>query len=211
MLGHIVRKEVLDHLLSLRFAIACIICLIVFLLSALVLTREYGEARSTYSMNMVVHRNEVLQTDEIWSLWRGRNGDRPLNPLNILVRGLAPGLTETVRVQGGGQLDFAEAYERNPIAPLFPPVDFVFIVGIIMSLLAIAFSYDAVSGEQETGVLKLLISYSVPRDTVLMGKWIGGLLALLAPFLVSVVAALLVDSLVLWRLGVRVGSPVAGS
>lgn len=195
MLLHIIRKELLDQLLSLRFAIACMVCLVVFLLSSMVLTRDYREAMSTYNMNIVVHRNEVLQITDLWRLGEGLTADRPLNPLNILVRGLVSELTESVKVQGGGRLDFAEAYEQNPVIPLFPSVDFAFIVGIIMSLLALAFSYDAISGEQESGVLKLLMSYSVPRDAVLVGKWIGGYLALIAPFLVSFVASLLLIAL----------------
>ena len=195
MLLHIVRKELLDQLLSLRFAIACGVCLLVFLLSSIVLTRDYREAMSTYNMNKVMHRNELQQRTQIWSLSQGVTVDRPLNLMNTLVRGLSKELTESVRVQPGNRLDFPEGWEQNPVLPLFPAVDFVFIVGIIMSLLALAFSYDAVSGEAETGVLKLLMSYSAPRDVVLLGKWIGGYLALIAPFVVSFVLALILSLL----------------
>ena len=191
MLLHIVRKELLDQLLSLRFAIACGVCLIVFLLSAVVLTRDYREGLSTYNMNRVMHRNELQQRTEMWSLNEGVTVDRPLNLMNTLVRGLSKELTESVKVQPGNRLDFPEGWQQNPVLPLFPPVDFVFIVGIILSLLALAFAYDAVSGEAETGVLKLLMSYSAPRDLVLLGKWLGGYLALMAPFTVSFVLALL--------------------
>ena len=192
MLLHIVRKELLDQLLSLRFAIACGVCLLVFLLSAVVLTRDYREAMSTYNMNRVMHRNELQQRTGVWSVNEGVTVDRPLNLMNTLVRGLSKELTESVRVQPGNRLDFPEGWEQNPVLPLFPPVDFVFIVGIILSLLALAFAYDTVSGEAETGVLKLLMSYSAPRDLVLLGKWLGGYLALIAPFTVSFVLALLV-------------------
>ena len=89
MLFHIVRKELLDQLLSLRFAIACAICLVVFVLSSLVLTRDYREAMSTYHMNEVMHRNEMLQRTEVFSLFQGVTVDRPLNPMNVLVRGVA--------------------------------------------------------------------------------------------------------------------------
>ena len=192
MLLHIVRKELLDQLLSLRFAIACGVCLIVFLLSAVVLTRDYREGLSTYNMNRVMHRNELQQRTQVWDLYQGVTVDRPLNLMNTLVRGLSRELTESVQVQPGNRLDFPEGWQQNPVLPLFPPVDFVFIVGIILSLLALAFAYDAVSGEAETGVLKLLMSYSAPRDLVLLGKWLGGYLALIAPFTVSFVLALLV-------------------
>jgi ABC-type transport system involved in multi-copper enzyme maturation permease subunit len=204
MLLHIVRKELLDHLMSLRFALACGLCLAVFLLTSLVLARDYREAVSTYNMNEVMQRNQMLQAEggsnsgpfnPMSRLWQGVTANRPLNPMNILVRGIAPGLTESVQVRPGGRLDFAETYERNPVTPLFPAVDFVFIVGVIVSLLALAFSYDSISGERESGVLKLLMSYSLPRDQVLLGKWLGGYLALATPFLLSFLVALVLVSL----------------
>ena len=192
MLVHIIRKELIDQMLSLRFAIACAVCASVLLLSALVLARNFGEASSSYHMNQVMHRNDVLQRTRVWDLWQGVTVDRPLNVMNVLVGGMHTGLTESVKVQMGNRLDFPEDYEKNPLLPLFPKVDFVFIAGIIMSLLALAFSYDAVSGEKESGVLKLVMSYSVPRDIVLLGKWIGGYLALVLPFLLSFCASIVV-------------------
>ena len=195
MLFHIVRKELLDQLLSLRFAIACVVCLVVFILSSLVLARDYREAMSTYNMNEVIHRNELMQRTEIWSLMQGIKVNRPLNTMNVLVRGIAGDLTESIQVQQGNRLDFPETYEQNPVLALFPAVDFVFIVGIILSLLALAFAYDAVSGDRESGVLKLTLSYSAPRDLVLLGKWLGGYLALVAPFVTAFVIALLIAAL----------------
>ena len=111
MLSHIIRKELLDQLLSLRFAIACVVCLVVILLSSIVLTRDYREAMSTYNMNMVIHRNEVLQRSEVWSLQQGVTVDRPLNVMNVLVRGFNAELSESVRVQPRNRLDFPEVYE----------------------------------------------------------------------------------------------------
>ena len=195
MLLHIIRKELFDHFLSLRFAIACGVCLVALLLSSLVLARNYGEGMSVYHMNAVMHRNEVLQRTRVFDLWQGVTVDRPLNVMNVLVRGITSELTESIKVQMGNRLDFPESYEQNPLIPLFLTVDFVFVVGIIMSLLALAFSYDAVSGEKENGVLKLMMSYSVPRDLVLLGKWIGGYLALIVPFFLAFLVALIVMAL----------------
>jgi len=74
------------------------------------------------------------------------------------------------------------------VIPLFPVVDILFIVAIVMSLLAFVFSYDAISGEREEGTLKLLLSYSVPRDRLILAKWIGGYLSLVVPFFIAVLA-----------------------
>ena len=192
MLFHLIRKELLDQLLSLRFSIANIVCVLVFVLSSVVLTREYREAASTLRMNQVMHRNTILKQDEIHQLWDGISVDRSLNFMNLLVRGVSSEFTESIHVWPGNQLDFPEAYEQNPVVPLFPAVDFAFIVGIIMSLLALAFSYDAVSGERESGVLKIVMSYSVPRDSLLLGKWIGSYLALIGPFVVAFLLGLVI-------------------
>ena len=194
MLLHLIRKELLDQLLSLRFAAACIVCLIVFLLSSLVLTRDFRAASSTYHLNKIIHRGEILKIERAWDLNNNLTMDRPVNLMNVLVRSVIGDLTESIKVEHG-RMDFPESYEQNPIVPLFPLVDFPFIVGVILSLLALAFSYNAVSGEQESGLLKLVISYSVPRDLLLLGKWIGGYLALVAPFVVSFLVGLLISIL----------------
>ena len=47
------------------------------------------------------------------------------------------------RIKGG--------FDHTPIFYIFPHTDYLFIVGIVMSLLALMFSYDAISGERERG------------------------------------------------------------
>ena len=62
-------------------------------------------------------------------------------------------------------------------------------VGVVMSLMAIVFGYDAICGEKELGTLRLMVSYGVPRDTILLGKWIGGVAVLLLPFVLTMLVA----------------------
>mgnify|MGYP002640952988 CR=1 FL=1 len=192
MLLHIIRKELLDQLLSLRFAIACVVCTATLLVSGVVHGRNYAEATDTYQVNSVLHRNDVTRRTQVFDLWQGVTVDRPLNVMNVLVRGMNGTLTESIKVQMGNRLDFPENYEKNPLLPLFPTVDFVFVVGIVLSLLAVTFSYDSISGEKESGVLRVMLSYSVPRDLVLAGKWIGGYLALVIPFFLAFLVTLVV-------------------
>ena len=195
MLLHLVRRELLDHLLSLRFAIASILCLVVLLLSSGVASRDFSEAASEYNVNVARHHGEIVARTKIQDLWKDIALDRPANVMNVLVRGITPELTETVRFTRGHSIDFPERSEQNPVVLLFPRLDLVFIVGVIMSLLAFAFSYDCVAGERESGLLKLVMSYSVPRDKLILAKWIGGYVALIAPFVLAVLAALLIATL----------------
>ncbi len=85
---------------------------------------------------------------------------------------------------------------------MFPFIDLVFIVSIIMSLLGLLFSYDSICGEKENGTLKLICSNSLPRATVLFGKLLGGTASLLIPFLISILCAAIyiaLDPGVMWQ------------
>lgn len=193
MLTDLIRKEILEHLLSLRFGILCIVCFVVILSSVAVLSKDYKDELADYHTNLVMHRNEVLAYGNQWQLIEeGLKVDRPLNVMRIFFRGVDRSNTTTVRVRPRQQPEFAGEHTGNPVVPLFPPMDLVFFVGTVMSLLAIAFSYDAVSGEKEQGTLRLLLSFSVPKDLVLLAKWIGGYLALMVPFLLAVLSGLVV-------------------
>jgi len=58
-------------------------------------------------------------------------------------------------------------------------------VQIAMSLLALLFMFRSICGERESGTLKLMMANAVPRDIVLLGKWVGGYLGLILPFLLA--------------------------
>jgi ABC-type transport system involved in multi-copper enzyme maturation permease subunit len=83
------------------------------------------------------------------------------------------------------------SFDDNPLPAIFPPLDLLFVVTVIMSLLAILFSYDAVAGERESGTLKLMASNSLSRAKILLGKWLGGSVSLLIPFVFSILAGVL--------------------
>ncbi len=197
MLAHLIRKELLDHLLSLRFAMACIICPVVVLSSVFVLTRDYRDASLDFRTNRLMHADQLndvrfphLLTSE------GVLVDKPLNPMKVFFSGVAEGRhTASVRISAVAAPEVQASFEKNPVGLLFPVMDLTFVAGIIMSLMAIAFSYDAFSGEKDSGTLKVVLSDSVARDLLLISKWIGGCLALSAPFLLSVVLGLLITLL----------------
>ena len=193
MLLNLVRKELLDQLLSLRFAMACIICPVVVLSGVFVLTRDYKEALLDYNTNIAMHRNALEEYDNPFDLVnQGIRIDKPLNPMKVFFRGVEVEHTATVRVSAANEPEFQSDYEKNPVSLLFPIMDLAFVGSIIMSLLAIAFSYDTISGEKELGTLKVLMSYSVPRDLVLLSKWIGGYMGLVMPFIFSILLGLVV-------------------
>ena len=73
-------------------------------------------------------------------------------------------------------------------------MDWVFIIGYVLSLIAILFTFDAVSGERELGTLRLMLANPIPRHTVLIGKFLGALISIGIPLTLAVLMNLLLIS-----------------
>ena len=80
------------------------------------------------------------------------------------------------------------------IRPNVTKVDWAFIIGYVLSLIAILFTFDAVSGERERGTLRLMLANPIPRHTVLIGKFLGALISINIPFALAVLMNLLLIS-----------------
>jgi len=115
------------------------------------------------------------------------------SPLSILVTGLENdlGRNTTITIYGDPQLEDTK-YNEHPIFAVFGSLDLAFIVKVVLSLFAILLTFDAVCGEREGGTLKLMLANPVPRDRVILGKLVGGFLALVVPLVLAMLLGLLV-------------------
>ena len=80
----------------------------------------------------------------------------------------------------------------NPQSLLFGKLDWLSSITLIVSLMVLILTYDAISGEKEKGTLRLIIANSVPRHRILLCKIVGKYVAFLVPFGISVLIALLI-------------------
>ena len=193
MLAELIRKEILSHLISMRFAIACVLCLFVMLTSFAVRTTEYAQVLDDYHKDSLTDRTEVQRMDEPWRLvWGVYRVYQAPNPLKIFVRGVEARNGGAARLISSEPAQFVQPDVQNTSVPLFPPMDLVAFVGVVLSLMAIIFGFDAVCGEKQRGTLRLMLSYSVPRDVVLLSKWIGGYVMLILPYLLAVIVMLVI-------------------
>jgi ABC-type transport system involved in multi-copper enzyme maturation permease subunit len=71
----------------------------------------------------------------------------------------------------------------NPLLMSFFYFDFVHVLAILISLMALVFSYDLFSGEKENGTLRLIYANAVKQSTVITGK-ISGVFITLMPVLI---------------------------
>ncbi len=194
MVVTLIRKELLDNIYSFRFIVSFIIVICIMTISTAVLMQDYTVMHDTYVNNLTAHRNRIKDNESYMELmFSGVGANRPPAPLQIFYSGVEKDPNRSTIIYPFFKPQFTGELNINPVFPLFPAIDLLFIVSIVMSLLAFVFSYDAVSGERENGTLKLLMSYAIPRDKIIVAKWIGGYFSLIIPYLLGLlVSALMV-------------------
>lgn len=194
MLGRIIRKQFLEYLISLRFLVALILCLTVGVGATIVRTHAYGISLGDYRVNRVDHGREARTYSHPFPLtYSGVSLDKKPTALGIFYRGLEPSRPMSVRVTANRDPRTEDQFEQaNLVADLFQTVDLMTFVALVMGLRALVFSYDLISGEKEAGTLRLTLSFSVPRDKLVIGKWLGGYLALAVPLVFTAICSLAV-------------------
>ncbi|MFO7733941.1 MAG: ABC transporter permease subunit, partial [Candidatus Aminicenantes bacterium] len=169
MTGTIVRKEILSNLLSYKFTVVVLLTVVLVATSFFVMARDYKERLADYQLI----RPEPGAPIAIL----------PPNPLSIFARGLEEAMTRSFEVGPVGIDVRAGQSSGNVIFSFFPTPDFVHIIKVVLSLVALLLGFDAVSREKEAGTLKLALSNAVSRSSLLLGKWTGNFLSLAVPFL----------------------------
>ncbi len=188
MLWQLMKKECLEHMMSLRFAIACVLCLVVVLCGVFVRHQAYAKRLNEYHEKVSTEVRTRSEQEWPWHIrWHGQNEYQKPNALKIFVRGVEDrnGLEVNVNDRNCPQPKAEDV--TNRAVSLFPSMDIVVFVGLIMSLMAIVFGYDAICGEKQRGTLRMMLSYSVPRHLILLSKWIGGYVMLILPFVIAVI------------------------
>jgi len=176
----IARKEFLNNLLTTRFVIGFLLCLVLIPFSLLVNIDDYREKAKLYQMDRDAAEAR-LKSIRVFSGLRPEIV-MPPEPLSLFSRGITGQVGNRVKILLGEKPLLAEgraATRDNPFLDAFFSIDFIDIAAIIFSLLALLFSYDAVTKEKENGTLGLQMSNPVERARLLAGKIAGVLLTLL--------------------------------
>jgi len=118
------------------------------------------------------------------------------NPLSVLARGLDDAMGRSFELSVVLVSIGATQAAANDLFALVRPPDPLYLTHAVLSLVALLAAFDLISGEKETGTLKLLLATGVSRARLLAGKLVGGLGALLLPYAAVSVAALLALALV---------------
>ena len=234
MLTAIVKRECLDHLLSLRFSFALVLVLGLMVLNALGFAGgSYPYKRDRY-FKRVQAQQETLRADaaRLWQLAVRGPGDLHKKPSQLMFCAVEADhalpdrvgaynpveATYKIKIYGMWILSFLVSHTlqdslRRTAQQLLSvqAIDWIFTIGVVLSLVALLFTFEAIVGEKERGTLKLVMAQSLPRHTLLLGKFLGAMLVLsLVMISGMVVNLLLVLSLAEAHLGTGETVKLAG-
>ena len=194
MIDAIACKEFLAGVLTYRFAMAFGACAVLMGLSAYALVDEYALRAEAHEVQVVQERAELDNVKVYAQLLEYQPfTHRPPSPLAIFGEGLEDRLGNVLHFSHGSVPTLLSApQDSNPLMHAFPVFDLATISALLLSLVALFFAYDSVSGERQAGTLSLLFSNPVPRAHLLLGKWLGGLACTGLPVVAGFAVALLV-------------------
>ena len=194
MIGTLMRRELLDNLMTFRFAAAVFIMLLLVVANTVVLIEDYERRLAGHTAAVKMHQRQ-LQEKKTYSAGMVKlRVDRPPNPLSILNAGFDKRLGDEVSVTHAFVPSLWDARMHgsdNPFMDMFASMDIVFILEVILSLMALIFAYGALAGEYEDGTLRLVLTHSIGRGYILFAKYIGAMLCLLVPLLMSLLLSVI--------------------
>ncbi|MCG9132986.1 ABC transporter permease subunit [Candidatus Poribacteria bacterium] len=206
---HITKREIYDNLNSLRFALTTVLLLALMLTNAVVHLREHPKRVQKYSDAVARYENRLAAyaNESLYLLAQQGPGDlhKKPSPLRFCAEGGDSFLSGTINagdpfvyaedMTGVWKLSYPSMTPNlENVRPDVIKVDWGFIIGYVLSLVAFLFTFDIIASERERGTLRLMLANSIPRYTVLIGKFLGALISVSIPFTLSILMNLLVIS-----------------
>ncbi len=196
MLWTLIRHELLMNLMTFRFLVAVIASMSLVLAGSIVLTDNYERRLASYNEDFQRHQEGNFRGETYSSFMPSL--DRAPNPLSLFNQGLDKRSKNSLQIRIGevpflwGNVSRNTGFS-NPFRYLLADIDLVSILQILFSLLALVFAYDAIAGDLENGTLRLTLVNPVGRGLILMSKYLGAMLCLTLPLLMSFLLTLLLQ------------------
>lgn len=196
MVWKIAKKEFLLNLMTFKFVVGTVLCVVLVAVFVLVVADDYQQRLQRYSQQVTDNETKLRQVKAyrvlVPTIYR-----RP-QVLSIFSQGMEKRLGDSAKIEFGVTCDLdtipqisAGPAELNPYLSIFPTFDVLLVFKIVMSSLALLVAYDVISREKEQGTLSLMLSNRVARAHVLLGKLVAGALTLAVPTAVAFIVGLL--------------------
>ena len=193
MIFLIAKKDFLLNLISVRFVIGFLLCLVIIPFTVVVSVDNYLSRVQVYKIEKEKAEQEYKEI-RVWSMLRPTVVKEPA-VLSIFSNGISDNVGNTSQIKLGEYPLFPTGHvitRDNPFLNAFFTIDFSKVIAILISLIALVFSFDAITREREDGTMKLTLTGQAGRITFLFGKLTGLLLTLLPILLFGYIIACLI-------------------
>ena len=220
MILYIATKEIYHNLTTLRFALMIILLPVMFMANALIYSlgdNGYTTQIDAYNRQVEQNRKHIKeQADKSLAELALRGpGDIPKRPSRLIfcAGGVDEVVSRSIKMRSDRNISRSSGVEDEDYAWRHPlrleyqvvgsvgnsigrvKINWVFI-GVLMSFFAILFTFDAIAGERTRGTLSLIMSNTVSRGQVLLGKYLGAFVTLMVPLVIGVLMNLLIILLI---------------
>jgi ABC-type transport system involved in multi-copper enzyme maturation permease subunit len=191
MFRSMVAKELRAILWSPKFLASFLTGSVLILISLGIGMSEYRTARRQYEAASALSGQEMSEQPSWGRL--NTKAFRPPDPMQAFVSGVTYDLGRFTPISPAQPVQLTHsAYTDDPLFAFFRIFDLAFLVSVVLSLLALLFTYDAVCGEKEDGTLRLVFSQGVSRSRFLLAKGLGAWLGLVVPLSIPLTLGVLV-------------------
>ena len=190
MIWKIARKEFLLNLMTFKFTVSTVLCVVLVAIFVPVLADDYERRLAQYDRQVAENEAKLRQV-KAYRVLTPTVYRRP-QVLSVFSQGLEKRLADSARIDFGViPAISAGPAEVNPYLSIFPTFDVLLIFKVVMSALAILMAHDVVSREKERGTLGLILAHPLRRGHVLLGKLAAGSLTLAVSTTVAFMVGLL--------------------
>ena len=179
MILHIAKRELYDNMNSLRFILTVLLILTLMIANAVKHLGDYRAEMSIYRKNVAQSLDHLRSRSEnLYDLVEKGPGNfyKQPSPLSFCADGGEAFLPDHVSAAEGALSSSAgktlkesmsgingkwrlKYPDENPnlrdIRPDYTQIDWVLVISVVLSFVAILFTFDAISGERERGTLRL--------------------------------------------------------
>ena len=185
---NIARRQIVEGLCDAKFLFLAAVVLLAFVANAVVYTESYRAKMEDYNLHQQ-ETQRLMQSvcDNLQHLAIFvQKFVQPPSPLEFIAEGGSSTMPNAMELNAFARWRMEYRQGANEHLPVLPTLDWVFIVGILMTLLAILVSYASIAGEKKDGTLRLVLSNQVSKLQLFAGKALGLLLVLLICLLIGV-------------------------
>ena len=192
----VLRRETLHNFYSLRFLISLALVIAVFAAGAVSFVRSHAEDLEKY------RETRAQYLESMRGLAAGSATALAVRPQTYTLKPRANGfiadakeryLPNAIVYSAWNVFSFQnKGGSANPFLTRFDDLSWTFITALVISFIALLFTFDAVSGEKESKTLALTLANPVSRGAVLAGKLASAVFSVMTIVLAGTLTSLII-------------------